>query len=502
MTQLIMTYLVCFLSTVMARSQLSEYRVLLIGSSGTGKSTFGNFILNDTKIFDTEVSFGAVTGKARLAHAIVDHDSVYVIDTPGLCEASELLRDNDGLREMTQALVFAAWKGGVNAIVYLMSPADRFLQFQQCVLEYFESAQPELSDLFWSSFILVFSHASSLGRDKQKQDQYIQNTLQKPHCPSSFQWLMGKVNKKYVLFEDENNSPEYRQALRKEFMQLVRQSGRQRYQNNLMERIAHELLTPVNWRAITLVCEVFARAVRLLTTQPDEPIELTETELPGTIRELSIEDVLPQNHQLDEAVVYLKQKLQHALREKEGCFPGESKIVTSEGIKKMKDLTLKDKVLCLKADRKIAFTKIMTFLHYEQCRPFWYLHLQTEEGSSLSISPCHLIFKANKMGETYVFASEIEAGDYVLSISSSTQQLEKVKSVTSYVSNGVFAPLTENGTLVVDGIYVSCYAHTKCHTRAHNAFLPLRILAKVGHYCPRNGIHKYASFLKTVKDLV
>lgn len=467
----------------MATSQ-KEYRLLLIGNSGAGKSTFGNFLL-DKDAFSTELAFGAITGSAAVSKGVVEGDRVCVIDTPGICEAYELLNDKEGLTEMSIALILAA--EGVDAIAYIMSPSDRFMQFQQRVLEHLAKCDTS----FWSRIVLVFSNASSLGRNREEQRQHIKNMLQKPLCPSYFKWLMGNIRERYVMFEaSESVKPEYRVGLLKEIMEHIRQINMQPYQNKLMAKIA-KLMTPSLLETIrNAVYNLVAKLRSWDVEQPHDGGDKSERPSPKLV---------------DKAVGFLTQELQRALQEQEGCFPGEAKVVTTEGIKKIENLSPKDKVMCLKPDGNISFSKILTFLHCERGQSFRYLNIQTEEGSKILISPCHLIFASSKADETsgaFVFASELKLGDFVLSVSSRTKQLEKVRSVTSIVRDSVFAPLTANGTIVVDDIYVSCYAHIDSHTMAHGAFLPLRILTAFGRaniYHPKNGIHKYASFLKNVK---
>ncbi|EEC12596.1 hedgehog, putative [Ixodes scapularis] len=57
----------------------------------------------------------------------------------------------------------------------------------------------------------------------------------------------------------------------------------------------------------------------------------------------------------------------------------------------------------------------------------------------------------------------------------SSLRLERVRDVTANVATGVFAPLTREGTLLVNGVAASCYAAVEDQALAHWAFLPVRL---------------------------
>lgn len=53
--------------------------------------------------------------------------------------------------------------------------------------------------------------------------------------------------------------------------------------------------------------------------------------------------------------------------------------------------------------------------------------------------------------------------------------LSRVTKVTVGQSTGLFAPLTESGTIVVDDTLTSCYALVDSHVIAHLSMTPLRV---------------------------
>jgi len=78
-------------------------------------------------------------------------------------------------------------------------------------------------------------------------------------------------------------------------------------------------------------------------------------------------------------------------------------------------------------------------------------------------------------------------------------------------AQGIYAPLTVAGTIVVDGVAASCYASTRSHTAAHAAMKPMRTMYRhnpekmqkqphVGKHIA--GAHRYVDVLARVTGKV
>ena len=78
------------------------------------------------------------------------------------------------------------------------------------------------------------------------------------------------------------------------------------------------------------------------------------------------------------------------------------------------------------------------------------------------------------------FASKVQIGDWIVSTGlDGRPNPQRVVGVSAVTQRGVLAPLTEEGTLVVDQVVVSCYAVIDDQTIAHWAFAPVRLLNNV-----------------------
>jgi hypothetical protein len=135
------------------------------------------------------------------------------------------------------------------------------------------------------------------------------------------------------------------------------------------------------------------------------------------------------------------------------CFSGLSTVnVKDKGIILMKYLKIGDKVL----SKNKEYQTVYSFSHYHTSKPTEYLQIHLSHSKDhLEISGDHLMFLADK--KIPVPAAHVKVGDKLVaqdekSTVSSTVKVTKIKKVTR---NGLFAPFTADGTLVVNGVLAS-----------------------------------------------
>ncbi|XP_071162763.1 tiggy-winkle hedgehog protein-like [Mytilus edulis] len=196
------------------------------------------------------------------------------------------------------------------------------------------------------------------------------------------------------------------------------------------------------------------------------------------------------------------------------CFHEDSVIVLHGGKeKRIKDLTVGDRVLALDEKGHLVQGEMIAWLHLLRTGIFKFLKI-THDFGEIKLTPDHVIFVGENRSPQH--ASTVRPGDKLSFLMTAqdrkTVYMTTVISIQTVNGTGVYAPLTYNGRLLVDNVDVSCYStldHLQImgqdvmspHALAHLAFLPLRMAFTFGlninnnEYDDETGIHGYARWL-------
>ncbi|XP_068226181.1 uncharacterized protein [Palaemon carinicauda] len=158
------------------------------------------------------------------------------------------------------------------------------------------------------------------------------------------------------------------------------------------------------------------------------------------------------------------------------CFPGTAKVSTSDGtFTTMDKLRTGDEVLAVDESGQIVASSVLGFMDRRPDEISLYLTLRTATGQNLTLSPNHVLFKSalNSSHPVSAFGSDINIGDVIFSVNKTGLEKSKVVAVELNVMKGAYVPLTKEGTLIVDGSLVSCYASYR-HSLAHAFLTPVR----------------------------
>lgn len=101
--------------------------------------------------------------------------------------------------------------------------------------------------------------------------------------------------------------------------------------------------------------------------------------------------------------------------------------------------------------------------------------------NKISLTSSHLIYESQK---GYVKASDIQKGDELRMYSNIEKEFRifKVNRIDYEVKEGYIAPLTNHGTILVNGIHTSCYAEINSHSIADFAMLPIKFWYRLSQF--------------------
>lgn len=149
----------------------------------------------------------------------------------------------------------------------------------------------------------------------------------------------------------------------------------------------------------------------------------------------------------------------------------------------MSDLAIGDNVLVATSDGDLTFSPVLLFLHRESNKQKrLYITITTDKHQQIMLTASHLIYITDKpdsgVSNSYVtFAKNVQIGHYLyVANGSSTIELQKVIDITGRVQKDHYAPLTSEGSIIVNNVLASCYAMVESHELAHAAFRPMRML--------------------------
>lgn len=213
-----------------------------------------------------------------------------------------------------------------------------------------------------------------------------------------------------------------------------------------------------------------------------------------------------------------------------GCFSANSTVLTSGGERRrLADLQPGESVLSMDTAGRPVYSEVLMFMDRDTNQERQFVRIDTEGEAHITVTPGHLLYvwKRATAETAYMYADRVEEGDHLLVANGADGQLEPrvVQRIGVERHRGVFAPLTREGTIVVDGVAASCYAMVDSQRIAHWSFGPVRAWRTVQRWLDfsrgrkemeersakatvaegvqeqQTGMHWYARALFSIKDL-
>ena len=207
-----------------------------------------------------------------------------------------------------------------------------------------------------------------------------------------------------------------------------------------------------------------------------------------------------------------------------GCFPGESKVQLNTGAEiRISDVRLGDRVRSMRSDGKIEYSEVINFMDRDDEAYGLFYTFHTDSGNQITLTAKHLVYVVNQNSTVdfdtvdVAFADTVMEGQYLLLGDKDSITTSAINRITVGTIQGMYAPLTKHGTIIVDDVIASCYAYIDNIYIAHASFAPMRVYYDISQYFPvfnwptsnsevvnRNntklptGVHWYAKLLYTV----
>ncbi|XP_036426374.1 LOW QUALITY PROTEIN: G-protein coupled receptor 161 [Colossoma macropomum] len=171
-----------------------------------------------------------------------------------------------------------------------------------------------------------------------------------------------------------------------------------------------------------------------------------------------------------------------------GCFPGRAWVTLEKGDQKStRDLQAGDRVLASTESGNLIYSEVLAFLDRDPAIKKHFYVISTHNGATLSMTAAHLLFvwDGNCTGGALpaegamrtIFASDAHQGSGLI-VEEGAEGLLKgwllhITRLCVWEDRSAYAPLTAQGSLLVNGAMTSRYAAVEKHQLAHWAFGPL-----------------------------
>ena len=134
----------------------------------------------------------------------------------------------------------------------------------------------------------------------------------------------------------------------------------------------------------------------------------------------------------------------------------------------MSSMRVDDEVQVI-ANNEIRCEPVITFIHRQPEVMQEFLQITTERNNILKITEDHLLFVETTGKAKAIPARDVKVGDTLFVRAVHSAEKDAVLSINKVYDEGVYAPVTLSGTILVNNVHTSCYFDVLSHEWSHRA---------------------------------